>query len=60
MALAQAEFAYKNYVNRSTCKKAFEIVTGIHPRGILDLGDITGEEEKCSRRRIFWFYGVFA
>ena len=29
MVLAQAEFAYENYVNRSTGKKPFEIVIGM-------------------------------
>jgi hypothetical protein len=46
MVLAQAEFAYKNYVNRSTGKTPFEIVTGMHPRGILDLRDVAGEEKR--------------
>ena len=50
MVLAQAEFAYNNSVNRSIGKTPFEIVTGMHPRGILDLRDVAGEEK---RRRIF-------
>ena len=31
VVLAQAEFAYNNFVNRSTEKKPFEIVTRMHP-----------------------------
>ena len=34
MVLAQAEFAYKNSVNRSTGKTPFGIVTRMKPRGI--------------------------
>ena len=44
--MAQAEFAYINYVNRSTRKTPFEIVTGMHPRGISDLRDVVGEEKR--------------
>ena len=35
MVLAQAEFAYNNSINRSIGKTPFEIVIGIHPRGII-------------------------
>ena len=44
MVLAQVEFAYNNYVNRSTRKTHFEIFTRMKPRGVLDLRDIAGEE----------------
>ena len=46
MVLAQAKFAYNNSVNRSIEKTPFEIVTGMHPRGILDLRDVVGEEKR--------------
>ena len=46
MVLAQAKFAYNNFVNRSTGKTPFEIVTGMKPRGVLDLRDIVGEEKR--------------
>ena len=45
MVLAQAEFSYNNYVNRSTRKTPFEIITRIQPRGISNLRDIVGEEK---------------
>jgi hypothetical protein len=48
MVLAQAEFAYNNSVNRSTGKTPFEIVTGMHPRGISDLRDVAGEEKRSA------------
>ena len=48
MVLAQAEFAYNNSMNRSIGKKPFEIVTRMHPRGILDLRDVTGEEKRST------------
>ena len=43
MVLAQAKFAYNNFVNRSIGKTPFEIVTRMHPRGISDLRDVAGE-----------------
>ena len=46
--LAQAKFAYNNYVNRSTRKTPFEIVTGMKPRGISDLRDVTCEEKRST------------
>ena len=33
-------------MNRSTGKTPFEIVTGMHPRGISDLRDVVGEEKR--------------
>lgn len=36
----QDEFAYNDSVNRSTGKNPFEIVYGIHPRGVLELRDV--------------------
>ena len=44
--MAQVEFAYNNFVNRSTRKTPFEIVIGMHPRGISDLRDVAGEEKR--------------
>ena len=46
MVLAQPEFAYNNYVNRSTGKTPFEIFTLMHPRGISNLRDVAGEEKR--------------
>ena len=46
MVLEQAEFAYNNSVNQSTGKTPFEIVTGMHPRGISNLRDVAGEEKR--------------
>ena len=48
MVLAQIEFAYNNYVNRSTGKTPFEIVTRMKPRGVFDLRDVIVNEEKRS------------
>ena len=48
MVLAQVEFAYNNFVNRSIGKTPFEIVAGMHPRGISDLRDVTGEEKRST------------
>ena len=35
-------------MNRSTGKTPFEIVTGMHPRGISDLRDVAGEEKRSA------------
>lgn len=48
LILAQSEFAYKNLVNRSTREKKIEIVTGVHPKGIAELRDISSEDQKSS------------
>ena len=53
MVLAQAEFTYNNYVNRSTGKTPFEIVIGMNPRGVSDLWDIVGEEKRSVAREEF-------
>ena len=45
MVLAQVEFAYNNFVNRSTWKTHFEIITRMKPRGVSYLRDISGEEK---------------
>ena len=40
LALAQAEFAYKNTPNRSTGMSPFQIFFGMHPRGVYELRDL--------------------
>jgi hypothetical protein len=37
--LPQAEFAYKDLVNRSTGQSPFQVVYGMHPRGVSELRD---------------------
>jgi hypothetical protein len=37
--LPQVEFAYNDSVNRSTGHSLFQIVYGMHPRGIFELMD---------------------
>ena len=46
LVLAQNEFTYNNFLNRSIGKTHVEIVVGMHPRGILDLTNVVGEEKK--------------
>ena len=50
MILTQAKFAYNNSMNRSTRKTPFEIVTGMQPRGVLDLREVVGEEKRSVAR----------
>ena len=38
--IGQAEYAYNDTVNRSTGKSPFEIVYGLHPRGVYELRDL--------------------
>jgi hypothetical protein len=42
--MAQAEFEFNNLVNRSIGKSPFEIVYGIHPRGIIELRYLNQDE----------------
>ena len=46
MVLAQAEFAYNNFVNRSIGKTPFEIITGMKSKWVSYLRDIDGEEKR--------------
>ena len=45
--LAQAEFSYNDSPNRSTRMIPFQIVYGMHPRGVCELCDL-GQLEKQS------------
>lgn len=38
--LAQVEYAYNDTINRTTRKSPFEVIYGLHPRGILELRDL--------------------
>ena len=38
--LPQVEFSYNDSINRSTRKSPFQIVYGIHPRGVSELKDM--------------------
>ena len=45
--MAQVEYAYNESLNRSTRKSPFQIVYGMHPRGVHELQDL-GTIEKRS------------
>ena len=40
LALPQAEFAYNDSPNRSTCSSPFKIVYETNPRGVFELRDL--------------------
>lgn len=40
--LAQSEYAYNDTINRTTGKSTFEVVYGVHLRGIFELRDLGG------------------
>ena len=48
MVLAQVEFSYNNFVNRSIGKTPFEIVTRLHPRGISNLRNVAGAKKRSA------------
>ena len=45
-ALAQAEFSYNDSPNRSTRKSPFQIVYGMHLRGVCELRDLVNLERR--------------
>ena len=49
LALAQAEFAYNDTPNWSTGMIPFQIVFGMHPRGVYELRDL-GKQEVTSAK----------
>ena len=44
--LAQVEYAYNDSPNRSTCKSPFQIVYGMHPRGVHELHDLGSAKKR--------------
>ncbi|XP_057830137.1 uncharacterized protein LOC131041165 [Cryptomeria japonica] len=50
---SQAGYAYNESVNRSTWRSPFEVVYGLHPRGILELRDLHGVDKRSSEAEDF-------
>ena len=48
LALAQYEFAYNDSPNKSTCMSPFQIVYGMHPRGVYELRNLGGQERRSA------------
>ena len=46
LVLAQVEFSYDNFVNKSIKKTPFEIVTRLHPKNTIELRDFPTEKRK--------------
>ena len=52
LALAQAKFAYNDSPNRSTGMSPFQIVYGMHPRGVYELRNLGGQERRSAMVKI--------
>ena len=46
--LAQPEFSYNDSPNRSTGLSPFQILYGMHPRGVLELRNLGKLEQRCA------------
>ena len=53
LVLHQAEFSYNDRINRTMCKRSFEIVYGIHPRGLRELRNLDGQVPNSSYAKYF-------
>ena len=51
--MAQAEYAYNDSTNRSTGKSPFQIVYGMHPRGVHELRDLGTVEKRSANDEEF-------
>ena len=51
--LAQAEYACNDCPNKSTSKSPFQIVYGMHPRGVHDLRDLGTNEKRSATAEEF-------
>ena len=49
LALAQAEFSYNDTPNRSIGMSPFQIVFGMHPRGVYELRDLGKQEVRSAK-----------
>ena len=52
-ALSQVEFAYNDSPNRSIGLSPFQIVYGMHPRGIYELGNLGEVEMRSANAKDF-------
>lgn len=53
MIIPQAEYAYNDSTNMITGRSPFEIVYGVHPRGILELRDLQGFDKRSAQGEDF-------
>ena len=51
--MAQGEYAYNDSPNRSTGKSPFQIVYGMHPRGVHEIRDLGSLEKKSANDEEF-------
>ena len=51
--LPDIEFAYNDSINRSIGKSPFQVVYGIHPRGIFKLRDMSSQQQVSAQGEEF-------
>lgn len=51
--MGQEKYAYNDFVNRSTGQSPFEILYGCHPRGILELRDLSSMDNRSAQGENF-------
>ena len=56
VVLAQVEFSYNDSINRSTSFSAFQIVYGTHPRGVLELRDVSQVARRSAQAKDFFVF----
>lgn len=52
-SIGQAEYAYNNSVNRIAGRSPFEIFYGCHPRGILEIRDLSSMDHRSAQGENF-------
>ena len=51
--MEQVEYAYNDLPNISTCKNPFQIVYGMHPRGVHELRNLGSAEKRSENGEEF-------
>ena len=54
MVISQAEYAYNDSKNKITGKRPFEVVYGMHPRGVCDLRTLGDLDQRSGQAKDFF------